>query len=122
MQLLAILTAILLTYLPQGYLERLSPGGVLLATPPLEEGAKALAAWSFAVQIFPVSFGFGLGEAIWELSRKNIGAALAALITHALFGLAAQWGGAKGGRLASFGAALCLHWLWNYLIYRLQGK
>ncbi len=119
MQILAILFAIFITYLLWAPLEKLSPGSVLLAIPPIEEGAKALAAWSFAVPIFSLHLGFGLAEALWELSRKKAPAAMAALLTHTCFGLAALWASARG-RIAALGAALILHWLWNFFIYRLQ--
>lgn len=121
MQILAVLFAVILTVLSWRPLRKLSPGSVLLVIPPIEEGAKALAAWSFAVPIFPVHLGFGLAEAFFELARRKPAAALAAVITHGLFGLGALWASAWG-QLAALGCALVLHFLWNFFIYRLQLK
>ncbi len=121
MQILATLCAVILTVLCWRPLRKLSPGSVLLATPPLEEGAKTLAAWSFAVPIFQVHLGFGLAEAFFELSRRKWAASLAALLTHTIFGLGAICAFSRG-YLASLAASLVLHFFWNFFIYRLQLK
>ncbi|HQD40235.1 MAG: hypothetical protein GX766_10165 [Firmicutes bacterium] len=121
MHLFAAGAAVLATYLFWPLLRKLKPGSVMKAAPLIEEGAKALAAWYFAVPIFPLHFYFGLAEALWEVGRRKPGPALAALLTHTSFGLAASWA-FRWGRVASFGAAVALHFFWNYFIYLMQGK
>ena len=118
---LAASAAVIVTYLFWAPLRKLSPGSVLLVSPFLEEGAKCLA-WSFAAPIFPVQVLFGLAETSWELRRRKPGAAIAAVLTHSCFGLAAEWA-SSWGRIAALGAALALHFfLWNSFIYLLQLK
>ena len=53
MHLFAAGAAVLATYLFWPLLRKLKPGSVMKAAPLIEEGAKALAAWYFAVPIFP---------------------------------------------------------------------
>lgn len=91
--------------------------------PWIEEAAKTGWAWLLQASLIPVHLGFGIIEAIYDItrpSRTRYFSGFLSLLTHGAYG-AVTWVVAvgTGSQIAGLLTGGLVHWLWNSVILKL---